>query len=495
MPDRYPRSSRFRALPPTLAALASMLITAGCVSSTSTNAAGSAQLETPAAWKNSTPATTAASPAPSVLDTTALREWWRQFNDPVLNQLVADALASSTDIRTALARIDESRARHGVQRSSLFPSVTGSASGQNVRQKVRASDTTQQAENYSASLDASWELDLFGKLRASNAGTAADLKGSIEDFHAAQVSLAAEVATNYVALRSAEAQAVVVEKSLKSRGETIQLLQWQQQSGGSDALATQQAVSTYEQARASLPSLQQTIAQTRNALALLTAKTPGALDTLLATTGKLPPSPAATATGIPAETLNNRPDVRSAADAYEAAALRTTAAQRARLPSLTLSGSIGVEALKAGKLFDPVSTISSVAGSLTAPLFDAGQRKQTVQIQDALQRQALLSYQSTVLTALSEVESALIAVQRTAERLDILDRSVAAAREASQLADMQYQAGSVDILTVLDAQRTLLSVEQQQVTTRAEQLTAHIQLYKSLGGGWTPLNTTHTASL
>jgi outer membrane protein TolC len=191
--------------------------------------------------------------------------------------------------------------------------------------------------------------------------------------------------------------------------------------------------------------------------------------------------------GIPAEMLRQRPDVRAAERGLEAAFARTEAARRQRLPALTLSGSIGVEALKAGRLFDPASTVASLLGGLTAPIFDAGRIRQTITIQSELEKQSLNTYESTVLTALSEVENALVAVQRNTERLDILTRATAAAREAASLSALQYEAGQVDLLVSLDAQRTLLDLEQQTVTTAAGRVNAYVQLYKALGGGWSPL--------
>jgi len=444
------------------------------------NAGVSAQVPpaTPAQWQQGTASSAG-------LDTSALAQWWHQFNDPVLDELIAHALQSSPDVRTALAKIDESRARHGVQRASLLPTLSASASGQNARSTNRNTDVSTASESAGASLDASWEIDLFGKNRQALKATAADLAQSQENYRNAQASLAAEVATAYVSLRSAEAQLAVVESNLRTREETLQLTQWLEQAGTGSALETQQSISTLEQARASLPSFKQTIAQTRNQLALLSGQAPGALDTLLATAAKVPSAPAWIATGIPAETLRQRPDVRAAGRAVEAAAARTSSAQRDRLPSLTLSGSLGVEALRAGKLFSPESTVASLLGSLTAPIFAGGRIQQTIQIQSAVEQQALIAYESTVLTALSEVENALVSVQRTTERRTILDKAAAAAREAATLAEQQYAAGQVDLLTVLDAQRTLLSLEESQVSTTADQTTAHIQLYKALGGGWT----------
>lgn len=431
----------------------------------------------PTAWQQTT--------ANGAADAAALAQWWKQFNDPVLDRLIADALQSSPDLRTAVAKIEESRARYGIQRATLLPSLSASAAGQGSRTNNRTTDVTTRTEKYSGALDASWEIDLFGQNRKTLDATAADLAQTEENLRSAQASLAAEVATAYVTLRSAEAQLVIVRRNLASREETLQLTRWREQAGTVTALDTQQAVSTLEQTRASLPTLLQTVTQTRNQLALLSGQTPGALDALLGESAAVPAVASTLATGIPADTLRQRPDVRAAARAVEAAAARTSAAERARFPSLNLTGSLGVDALEAGKLFSPESTVASVLGSLTAPIFASGRIQQTIRVQGALQKQALISYESAVLSALSEVENALVAVQRNTERLVTLDTAVTAAREAEHLAELQYQAGQADLLTVLEAQRTLLSVEQQQVTANADRATAHIQLYKALGGDWT----------
>ena len=195
----------------------------------------------------------------------------------------------------------------------------------------------------------------------------------------------------------------------------------------------------------------------------------------------------AMAVGIPAETLRQRPDVRAAEHGVEAAFARTSAAQRQRLPSFSLSGSLGVEALKAGRLFSPAATVATLLGSLTAPIFDAGRIGQNIAIQNAREQQALIAYEATVLTALTEVENALVAIQLQAERLIILAEATAAAGEAATLSGLQYQAGQVDLLASLEAQRTLLNLRQQSVTTAADWTNAYIQLYKALGGGWSHL--------
>jgi multidrug efflux system outer membrane protein len=421
------------------------------------------------------------------LDVAALPTWWTRFNDPVLNELIAGALRASPDMRSALSRIAEFRARRGIERSALFPSLDANISGGRTRTTNRDTDITATNESYAASLDASWQVDLFGRQRQTLAAAAADLAQTEENYYGAQASLAADVASAYITLRSAEAQLTVVQQSLGTRSETVQLTQWREKAGTGNALDTQQSLTTLELARAAIPALQLTIAQTRNQLALLSGLPPGALDPLLTAPHDIPSAPQGLALGIPAEMLRQRPDVRAAERGLEAAFARTESARRQRLPALTLSGSIGVEALSAGRLFNPATTVVNLLGGLTAPIFDAGRIRQTITIQRELEQQSLNVYASTVLTALSEVENALIAVQRTTERLDILNRATAAAREAATLSTLQYQAGQVDLLVSLDAQRTLLDLEQQSVTTAANRASAYVQLYKALGGGWSAL--------
>lgn len=418
------------------------------------------------------------------LDTVALATWWERLKDPVLNRVIATALQSSPDIRTALVRVEESRARRGVERSTLFPSVTGGTSARGERSRNRQIGVTSNSEGYSASLDMSWQVDLFGKLRQNVRAATADLDQAAENYYAAQVTLAAEVAEAYVDLRTAEAQLEVYQRNLATRGDTVQITRWREQAGEGTTFETQQAASGLEQARATVPTLKQTIAQTRNRLALLSGQTPGALDSLLSKPHSIPRPTSTLSLGIPAETLRQRPDVRAAERGIIAAVARRKSAEAERYPTLTLSGSLGLDALKSGSLFSPEMAAASALASLSAPIFNAGRIRETINIQNAQEKQAVIAYEAAVLQALNEVENSLIAVNRVAERLRTLDGAVASAREAATLAAQSYEAGEVDLLQVLDAQRTLLSLEEQQSVTRGDYASAHIQLYKSLGGGW-----------
>ncbi len=431
----------------------------------------------PADWKN-------AGGFPLASPSRDLSRWWGRFEDPTLSRIIAEALANSPDMASAAARIKQSRAQRNAEAASLFPSLNGSAATSNsASQRDGAARNTD--SSYAAGLNASWEVDLFGKRRSAVQAASAQLGASEENFHSVQAALASEIAIAYTNLRVDEAGLEVLRRTIKTREETNQLASWRTQSGEADSLDSSQALTSLEQARAAVPAVEQAIAQNRNLLALLAGKTPGSLDGMLASGKQAIPNPARSlAVGIPADTLRQRPDVRVAGYQLLAAAASTRAADAERYPSLNLSGFLGLTSLGAGKLFNPQTATAGFASGITSPIFDAGRIRSTIQAQSAAEEQAYQAYRSTVLTALSEVEDSLIACRRTGERQAILEKATAAAREAAQLAQQRYQAGVTDILTVLDSQRTLLGLEDSLFTVRANRASAYIQLYKALGGGW-----------
>ena len=425
------------------------------------------------------------------LNAASIRQWWKRFNDPVLDALIVQGLAASPDIKTALSRITESRGERSVVLSGLLPSVTGSASNHIERKDEQSTGLVTRSQTSNLSLDMSWEIDLFGRQLQNLAASTKDVQQTVENYYAAQVTLTADIAAAYITLRGAQARLEVLQHNVKTRSETTQITRWKQEAGISDMLEVQQAVSTLDQARATIPTIEQTISETKNRLCVLCGQTPGKLDRIIDRSRSLPPVPARFAAGIPSEALRNRPDVRAAEDAVLAAYHRKTAAELERLPTVDLSGSLGLEALRTGTIFSPETAARTLAGSLLAglsqPVFKGGRITANIHINEAKAKQAAYSYESSVIAALSEVENALVAIRRTTERLGVLRTADQSASEASKLATRQYEAGSVDLLTVLEVQRTQLSVEEQRVSTEADQLNAFIQLYKSLGGGWQPL--------
>ena len=418
-------------------------------------------------------------------DAAVLAEWWRQFRDPVLDGLVADALAANLDLAAAQAQLREARARRSLAGAQLGPTVNASASGSR-RRSSEESGSGATMELYSAGFDASWELDIFGGLRRGLEAAEADVGASADQLRDTRVSLVAEVALNYVDLRAAERQFVVAEESVASREETYTLARWRLQAGLVSELDVAQARTDLESTRAALPALRTSAAEARHRLAVLLGRTPGELEARLAATARVPLAADRVAVGIPADTLRQRPDVRAAERQLAAQTARLGEAEAARYPSFSLSGSLGLEALGLAALGNSDAMTRSLLGSITAPIFDAGRIAANVAVQDARLEQARLAYQSAVLTALEDVENALVAVANSAERRLQLESTAASARETLQIARHRYASGLADFLAVLESQRTLLSVEEQLAGTTGNLARAQIQLYKALGGGWSP---------
>ena len=431
----------------------------------------------PEAWRH-------AAGFPSAAPERDLERWWANFGDPVMTRVIGGALRGSPGLAAAAARVREARAQRKAQAATLFPSVDGSAGRRASRAEIEGAPD-QSGTSFSAGLDASWDADLFGGNRQSVAAASAAMESAREDYHSAGAALAAETALAYLDIRSGEARLKVLRESLKSREETTKLAEWRAAAGEIDKLELRQAQSSLQQARAALPSLEQSAAQSRNRLTLLSGLAPGALDATLSAGSRGVPGPQRRlAVGIPADTIRQRPDVRSAGYRWVAAVARKRSAEADRLPRLRLSGTLGIDSLSASKIFNPQTASASLIAGLTAPIFNAGRIRAQIEAMDAAQEQALHSYQSAVLTALSEVEDALIACRRSAERMAALELAATAAREADKLALLRYGTGDSDMLTVLETQRTRLAIEESLVGIRSDRAAAHIRLYKALGGGW-----------
>lgn len=436
----------------------------------------------PTGWSNLDPA---ARPVASSETPADLSLWWQSLNDPLLSALVAEALQASPDLRTAEARLREARARRTMAAAARFPSVTASGSARRSQSSEETgSDDARNA--FSAGFDASWEVDVFGGVRRSVEAAEADLESSVANLDNTRVSLASEVALNYVEVRALQTRLGIARANLASQSETLQLTDWRAQAGLVSSQDVEQARSNREQTRAQIPSLETSLVESEHRLDILLGRAPGTLHVRLAATGELPTVPAQIAVGIPADTLRQRPDVRAAERKLAAETARVGAAEAARYPSFTLSGSIGLEALTLGALGNGAAATSSLLAGITSPVFNAGRLRAQVEIQDAVREQAQVSYEQAVLTALQEVENALVALARNRERVEALAIAAESARNAAELARQRYSAGLIDFQSVLDTERSVLSAEDGLASSRADGVLALIRLYKALGGGWSP---------
>jgi len=413
-----------------------------------------------------------------------LASWWRQLNDPLLDQLIAEAMTSAPDLRTAQAKLRQSRANSNLATANLFPSLGISAVANRSRSGADAGGNGAARTVYAAGFDASWEPSIFGGLRDAATGAEADAAAAAASLDATRVSLAAEVAVNYVALRSYQQRLAIARDNVASQEETLQLTDWRAQAGLVSSLDMEQARSNLEQSRALIPSLKTGRAEAEHRLAVLTGRTPAALSDRLREAKALPQAPDQVAMGIPADTLRQRPDVRAAELSLQAEIARTAQKEADRYPTLTLSGSWGWQAFAASALGGGGSVARSLASSLAANWFDGGRIRSRIAVQDAVRDQALIAYEKSMLSALEDVENALTAYASGRERVAARRRAVAAARNAAALARTQYEAGAVDFQKVLDTDRTRLSAEDGMATAEADLLTAVVKLYKALGGGW-----------
>ena len=412
-----------------------------------------------------------------------LAHWWERLADPALSDLIERTLLVSPDLLAAQARLREARARRAFAQANLFPEATASGSASASRGS-RETGSGRRLELYQVGFDASWEPDIFGGQRRALEAAQADLEESEARLNATRVSLAAEMALNYVEMRAFQARLDVARRNLATQAETLQLADWRAQAGLASALEVEQAKTAFEQTRALIPLLETGVAQAQDRIAYLLNRTPAALDSELLRQQPIPSVAGSAAVGIPADALRRRPDVHAAERKLAAETARIGQAEAARYPAFRLSGSIGLEALTVGALSSSAALAHSLAAGVSGVLFDAGRIRQQVAIQQAVRDQALVAYRSTVLTALQEVEDALVALANGKERESALTAAVDSARNAATYAQQRYASGLIDFQTVLDTQRSVLFAEDSLATARADSVGSLIRLYKALGGGW-----------
>jgi NodT family efflux transporter outer membrane factor (OMF) lipoprotein len=418
------------------------------------------------------------------MDPQALAAWWATLNDPKLSSLIDRAVLGNLDLKKALARVREARARRGMAKADLFPTLdaTGSATWSRTSKDTGTGKTN---DLYAASFDAGWELDIFGGVRRSVEAAGADLQATQEDLRNVLVSLLAEVALNYIDVRTSQVLIAVAEANLEAQNETYQLTQWRYEAGLSDELAVQQARYNLENTRSLIPAFRTRLEEAMNRIAVLLGEQPGKVHPELEKRVPIPVTPLNVAVGVPADLLRRRPDVRQAERQLAAQTARIGVATADLYPKFTLSGSIGLEAFSLSNLSSSGAWSLSGGPRITWAIFKGGAIRQNIEVQSALQEQALIQYEATILSALEEVENALVAYAEVQQRRQSLSEATQAAQKAVDLAQHRYQAGLTDFNNVLDAQRSLLSFQEQLAQSEGTVTSNLVRLYKSLGGGWT----------
>lgn len=418
---------------------------------------------------------------------TVSSNWWELYQDPVLNDLVQKARANNTDIKLAVARVEEADAVLREVGAALYPEIDLNSSA--TRSRVTEAGAfpvfngLNPRNDFTFGFGTSFELDFWGKLRRAKESARAQALATRYAKDTVSLSLSGLVASNYLLLRSLEAQIVLSKDNLHSREESLALTKRRLQGGVASALEVNQAESASANIEAQIAELVRQRAIAEHQLAVLT----GELDLKIAEGDiknlPIPPVPPA---GLPSSLMEARPDVRQAEQNMIAANAKIGVAKAALYPSISLTGNLGGESIELSDLLKAAARVWSLGLSLNLPIFDSGRLESKVDQASAQQKQALASYIGSVQTAFKEVNDALVTVRQGAEREAALDRSQKAAKEALQIAENRYQSGYSAYLDVLDAQRVYNDAALAYIQSRQVRLTATVDLFKALGGGWTP---------
>ncbi len=415
--------------------------------------------------------------------------WWTQFQDPVLVELEREAIAANLDLQAAAARVAQSRAALQVSGAARLPSVDAGASYARQRGSGKGTNalsgaTDQHAFNLSqAGLDASWELDLWGRARRLQESSVAQLEAAGFDAAAMRVSLTAEVARVYLELRGVQNDLRVARSNSEIAAKSLHVAERRRAQGVATEFDTSVARAQLASFEAAIPELEARADALSNALALLLAKPPRALDAQLSTAAELPGLPARVPVGVPSELAHRRPDILGAESRLHAATAQIGAARADFYPRISLTGSLGAQALSFSDLGWGARQFA-IGPSLHLPIFEGGRLKGNLALLDARQQEAAIAYRQTVLTAWHEVDNALSSYRRVQGRAAQLDVAVLENRRALTHAERRYAQGAADYLTVLVTQQRLLDSENAASRGRTDTALAMVALYKALGGGW-----------
>ncbi len=405
-------------------------------------------------------------------------DWWRHFGDPTLDALIAEAITGNKSLQIALARVEEARANRGIARASLFPEITGGASASRGNQGVLTGGQTLNIAE--ASIDASWEADLFGRNQARTAAAGAILQSEEAAAQAVRVALLAEVARNYFDLRNYERQILLTQQNLETQQMTLSLIQAQLQGGFSSDFDVQRAAAQVSTTEALLPVLRQARDAAVNRLNILLGVPPGTRNAVLAAPQALRPLDQRILVAAPATVLAVRPDIRAAERRFAASISSKDAATADLFPTISLTAFFGLQ----GASGVSGATPWGIGAGLIQPILNFGRIESQIDAADSRQRQAFLDYQRTVLEALENMETALSSYVQETARNASLSAAVAQDRRAADLARQQYTNGFTSLLDVLVADRDLLAAEANQAASDANLRKNLVAIYTAAGGGW-----------
>ena len=422
-------------------------------------------------------------------------EWWKLFNDPVLDSLIDTAYRQNLPLQIAGLRIIEARAQLGIARGNRYPQLQ-QASG-----AVSAVELSENGPNFSpaaadgefttyqAGFDAAWELDFWGRFRRGIEAAEANLSATVADYDNALVSLTAEVARTYVTIRTQEERLALAQANIGLQQESLRVARVRFENGATTELDVQQAISSLAETQALVPILQKSLRQANNGLSILLGMPPADLTEVLGGPGTIPVAPVQVAAGVPADLLRRRPDVQGAEQQAASRSALVSVAVTDLYPSFSLLGSIGYQSSdtgrsSAGDLFDSDSLFFSAGPAFRWNILNYGRIRNNIRVQDARLQQALVNYRNTVLTAYREVEDAMVAFVQSQKESGFRATSAQAAKRSTEIANIQYREGSVDFQRVIDTERTLVAQQDLWTSARGDIALNLIAMYKALGGGW-----------
>lgn len=462
-----------------IAAVIPLLILAGCATGPVYQRPIS---KTPDQWKEAK--------STSSTENTALTAWWKMFHDPVLDQLIAKSAENNLDLQIAKTRIREARALLGVANAAGKPTLNTSADYS--RSKQSESTVSSVAKNavdlesnmFQAGFDAGWELDIFGGIKHGQEAAKADFEAAEELQRDVLLSVISETARNYVLLCGLQQERAIITKNVETQQDTLHLTQVSYQAGLTNELSTNQASALLSTTKSQLPSIDYSIQQAVHRISVLLGETPETVLEELATTHPIPQITDVVPAGLPSDIIRRRPDIRQAERALASATERIGQAQADLFPHFSLTGSFGRKSKEFDEFTFGGNQFWGIGPSVRFPLFDAGKIKANIEVQNARQERALITYQQTVIKSLEETENALSAYNTEQDRNKELRTSVESNRKAVALSTELYQKGLADFLHVLDSQRSLTTAEDQLVQSDRILVLNLISLYKALGGGW-----------
>lgn len=450
--------------------------------------------EMPAQWSEESKGVQVA-PLPDI------SKWWTLFEDQKLNDLIVRAIRANKDLKIAEARIRQARAQRGVTAADLFPTINADGSYVYSQQSLtttkvpRASagstpaatpggQSTGPTNLFQIGFDASWELDIWGGTRRAVEAADATLASTIEDRRSVLVSLVSDVALNYMQVRGFQLRLAIARDNIHSQQQTLELTQARFEAGLSSELAVAQQKAQLASTEATLPVFETGMRQAIHQLGVLLGGKPEMLLDELLKDEPIPPAPPGVPAGLPSDLLRQRPDIRSAERQLAAATANIGVATAQLFPQFSLTGTVGQQSIFSSKWFMPGSNYFSVGPSVSWAIFDAGRIRWNIKVQDALQEQALYTYEKSILVALQDVEDALVAYAKEQDTRDALRLAVESNQRAYDISYELYSKGLVDFLNVLDAQRNLFLTQDQYAQSTLRVSTDLVALYKALGGGW-----------